>query len=131
MQMVVLKVNHFGIRFNVLLLLLIVLGELCVVLTSAANSPQFMIGNLLPDLDNGRSFMMLGGDGGGGGKNSTTNRSLSPLSKITNADRGTCPSKLSSVLFAIDFASQKLSQMFLELYRCNFSLNPANTNVRK
>lgn len=85
-------------------------GFLRSVATQPSSNPQFVIGNLLPDA---RSLMLIG--------NMNSSRAL--------ADKQTCPSKLASVLYAIDFASTKLSEMFLQLYRCDFNLNPANTNV--
>lgn len=120
--MVDLKDNHFGAWTGITLLVIWTISTPAAAAQMVDTSPilksssQFLIGNLLPDLERSRSLLMMT-------KNSSVTNRTSYLSSAT------CPNKLSSVLYAIDFASERLSQMFLELYQCNFSLNPANTNV--
>lgn len=105
-----------------LVILILGLNERLVVSASSSsslkpNSPEFIIGNLLPDLETKRSLML--------------SSNMSSSSSTSGVNKQTCPNKLSSVVYAINFASEKLSQMLLDLYRCNFNLNPANTNVSR
>lgn len=104
-----------------LMILILGLNERLVVSASSSslkpNSPEFIIGNLLPDLETKRSLML--------------SNNMSSSSSSSGVNKQTCPNKLSSVVYAINFASEKLSQMLLDLYRCNFNLNPANTNVSR
>lgn len=71
----------------------------------------FNIGNLLPDFHE-ESYESNG-----------TFFGMSSDKKLV------CRDKLTSVLYAIKFASEKLREMFRESYRCNFNLNPASTKV--
>lgn len=109
------------IKIIVLNLILCIILKINVIESVKLNDQAFIIGNLLPSDFKTESDLVFGKSSLLDSKHGSRNES----SKFI------CHHKLSSVLNAIQFASAKLSDVFLDFYKCSFNLNPANTNVRE
>lgn len=94
--------------------------NLCLAYLRASNS-VFKIGNLLPEIIVKKDFDPT--------TNNYFNRSR-PFDFNNYVYELKNSNQLSTVVNAINFASQALSKLFRDIYKCDFDLNPANTKVR-